>query len=428
MELAAGGFVMMAVFLFIVIRKAMSVVTAMIVVPIGFGLLAGAGQTMGGMIITSLIKLAPTACALVFAVYFFALMMDAGLFSPMVEWAVRWSEGDPVKVSLATSLVILVTACAGNGATVSLVAIGAFLPVYEQLKLPPMNLAILLATSSVVINLMPWGGTMLRVASALNVEIMDIFMPLLPTLLVGAAGNMAIAFWLGWQGRKTQVGAGRNNNVSDIAVPQEHSPSTGIFWSNVGLTIAVVVMAVFEVLPLPVTFMVGLALALLLNFRGARQQNAFFAKHAANVINIVLLVFAAAVFTGVLAGTGAIGAMGQAINNALPEAFGPHFGLVVAALSGPLNFIMTNDAFYYGIVPLLAETAQHFGLNAEEIGRASILGVTMNAISPLVAAVYIVAGLLKLEVTHMQLQVFPFAAFIYVLMVATALLSGAVPY
>jgi len=78
-------------------------------------------------------------------------------------------------------------------------------------------------------------------------------------------------------------------------------------------------------------------------------------------------------------------------------------------------------------VPILAETAGHFGVEPVEAARASLLGVNVHALSPLIAAIYLVSSLLKAEVGDMQRFGLPFALIIFLTMVATALLTGAVP-
>lgn len=429
LHLAASGFGMICTFLVLIMTRRLSVIAGLTLVPIAFGVVAGFGFDMSLMVMSAISSLAPTACALVFAVFYFAIMMDAGLFRPLVTRAVKFSGGDPLKVSVATVLVTIVTSLAGNGATTALVTIGAFLPIYDKLGMNRLNLAVLLATSSAVINLVPWGGTMLRVASGLQIDMMDVFIPLIPTLLVGVAANIGFAVYLG---RKARIKLGKVDSSENMweseQLSKQQSQSTVKFAFNAGLTVMVLLAAITQLVPLPVIFMVGFGLALSVNYPSLEAQKERIVSHAPNVVMIILLVLSASVFTGIFTGTGMVAAMGDVLLTIIPDSMGPYFGFIVALLSGPLTFIMSNDAFYFGIVPLLAEAAQHFGVTSVEIGRASMLGVVINAISPLVAAVYLVAGLLKKDVVDMQKAALPFAVFIYLTMILTALVSGAVPF
>jgi CitMHS family citrate-Mg2+:H+ or citrate-Ca2+:H+ symporter len=200
-----------------------------------------------------------------------------------------------------------------------------------------------------------------------------------------------------------------------------------LFWVNVSLTLALLACAVTQLLPLPLVFMIGFALGVLINYPKVSAQRDRISVHAANALPIVLLIFAAGVFTGILDGTGMVDAMGRSLLGLLPPEYGAYFGPIVALTSGPFTFVMSNDAYYFGIVPVLAETAGHFGVEPIEIARASLLGQTVHSLSPLIAPIYLVAGLLKVEVGELQRFGLPFAVLLYLLLVVVALVTGAVP-
>ncbi len=173
---------------------------------------------------------------------------------------------------------------------------------------------------------------------------------------------------------------------------------------------------------------VGFAVAAVVNYPKIASQRDRITAHAANALPIALLIFAAGVFTGILSGAGMVDAMGRSLLAITPDALGPYLGPVIAVMSGPFTFIMSNDAYYFGIVPVISETAGHFGLSAVEVARASLLGQTVHALSPLIAAIYLVASLLKAEVGDMQRFGLPFVIALQFLMIAVALATGAIPF
>jgi CitMHS family citrate-Mg2+:H+ or citrate-Ca2+:H+ symporter len=107
---------------------------------------------------------------------------------------------------------------------------------------------------------------------------------------------------------------------------------------------------------------------------------------------------------------------------------GRHLAVITAVASGPLTFVMSNDAYYFGIVPVIAEAAAHYGVSAAEIGRACLLGQNLHALSPLVAAVYLVVGLLDVEIGAMQRFALKWAAALAALLVLSAVVTGAIPF
>ncbi|PZO56179.1 MAG: citrate transporter [Alphaproteobacteria bacterium] len=426
--LAAIGFAMIATFMILIMTRTLSAVAALTLVPLIFGAFAGHSFDMTDMALSGVTALAPTAVTLVFAVLYFGIMTDAGLFDPLVRGAVRFAHGDPLRISIATATVATIVSLDGDGATTAIVTIGAFLPIYRRTGMNPLILAVLLGSANSIVNMMPWGGPMARVSSALNVPMLDIFVPLIPTILAGIAGVFTIAFVLGSLERKrvgvvaleTDLSASLFEREPGVERPQ-------LFWINLLLTLTLLCSAMAGLVPLPLVFMIGLALACMINYPRIAMQRDRISAHAANALPIVLLIFAAGVFTGVLDGTGMVDAMGRSLLALAPAEYGPYFGPLVALTSGPFTFVMSNDAYYFGIVPILAETAGHFGVEPAEVARASLLGQTLHALSPLIAAIYLVAGLIKVEVGELQRFALPFAILLNLLMIAVAVLTGAVP-
>ena len=64
---AALGLAMVVTFMTLIMTKRMSAISALIAVPIVFGLIAGAGPELGDMIIKGVLQVAPTALLLAFA-------------------------------------------------------------------------------------------------------------------------------------------------------------------------------------------------------------------------------------------------------------------------------------------------------------------------------------------------------------------------
>ncbi|MGE0046104.1 MAG: citrate:proton symporter, partial [Hyphomonadaceae bacterium] len=339
--LALIGFAMIAAFMVLIMTRALSATAALILVPIVFGLIAGHGLGLAAMALSGVTALAPTAVTLVFAVLYFSIMIDAGLFDPLVRGAVRYASGDPQKVALATAAVATVVSLDGDGATTAIVTIGAFLPIYRRIGMNPLILAVLLGSANSIINMAPWGGPMARVSSALNVPMMDIFLPLIPTMLAGIAGVFVIAFVLGALERKRLGVVQLETDASAALFEREQGAERPrLFWINLAMTLALLGVAIAGFVPLPLAFMIGLAAAMLINYPRLSMQRDRIAAHAGNALPIVLLIFSAGIFTGILDGTGMVDAMGRSLLALVPPQYGAYFGPLVALTSGPFTFVM----------------------------------------------------------------------------------------
>ncbi|MGP5868196.1 CitMHS family transporter [Pseudomonas aeruginosa] len=422
------GFTMVFVFMLLILTRRLSAIVALILVPVIFGLFLGLGTQMSEMIMGGLLQVAPTAIMLTFAILYFAVMYDAGLFEPAVRRIMRWAGDDPMRITLGTAALASIISLDGDGVTTVLVVVTAFLPVYLRLGMNPLILAVLLLLTNTVINIVPWGGPAARAASALHLDVLEIFLGLIPTMLVGLVYAFAVAWWLGKSERKRLgwvfSGARAVSPVQDREILSTHRPK--LFWANLILTTALVAAMVTSLGSLPVLMMVALAVALLINYPRLADQKARIAAHSETVLSVVALIFAAGAFTGILTGSGMVEKMSQALLSVVPETTGPYMSLVTALVAVPSTFVMSNDAWYFGILPILGGAAAQYGIDPMHIARASLLGEPVHALSPLVAALYLVASLVERDVGEVQRYCLGWALGSSVVLILAALATGAI--
>ena len=113
--------------------------------------------------------------------------------------------------------------------------------------------------------------------------------------------------------------------------------------------------------------------------------------------------------------------------------FGPYLAVITGVLSLPFTFFISNDAFYYGVVPILSQAAEAYGISAAEIGRASLVGQPVHLLSPLVPSTYLLVALVGVELgDHQRFTlkwtiITPFILLGIGLATATIPLSGGTP-
>ncbi|GAA3598244.1 CitMHS family transporter [Agrococcus terreus] len=422
------GFVMIAVFMTIVMTKRATPIVTLILVPLIFGLFAGAGLGIGDMIVEAVLNLAPTAGLLFFAIIYFGTMIDVGLFDPLIRLILRFVGHDPVKLVVGTALLTSVISLDGDGSTTFIIVTSALLPIYLKLGMSPVVLTVTAAMSNGVLNTVPWGGSTSRAAASLQLSPIDIFVPMIPAIVAGLLTVCVFAYFMGISERKrigtlslddrrvlaerepVAVGAaasGARAGGSSVAIRDDFSVPLDtqnmlavrpkarprLIWVNLVLTLATMTVLVADFTEPVVVFMVAAAVALVINFPEVREQSEQIKAHADSVISVVGMIFAATVLTGVMNGTGMVSAMAEWLVTVIPSDLGPVMAVIVGLLSIPFTFIMTNDAFYFGILPILAETATHFDISTIEMARASLVGQALHQSSPLVASFLLLIGL-----------------------------------
>jgi CitMHS family citrate-Mg2+:H+ or citrate-Ca2+:H+ symporter len=195
--LAFLGFSMIIVFMFLIITKRMSALVALITIPILFALLGGFGPGIGEMMLEGVMQVAPTGVMLMFAILYFGIMIDAGLFDPLVSKILGVVKGDPVKIVIGTAILSMLVALDGDGTTTYMITVSAMLPLYKRIGMNPLILTCIAMLSFGVMNMTPWGGPTARAVAALQLDVGDVFTPLIPVMIAGALWNVFTAFILG---------------------------------------------------------------------------------------------------------------------------------------------------------------------------------------------------------------------------------------
>jgi CitMHS family citrate-Mg2+:H+ or citrate-Ca2+:H+ symporter len=110
----------------------------------------------------------------------------------------------------------------------------------------------------------------------------------------------------------------------------------------------------------------------------------------------------------------------------IPDGMGPHMALVTGVLSLPLTYFMSNDGFYFGVLPVLAEAGAAHGVSPLEMARASLVGQPLHMSSPLVPAVYVLVGMARVEFGDHTRFVVKWAAAICLLILGAGVLFGTI--
>ncbi|MEU6163879.1 CitMHS family transporter [Streptomyces tanashiensis] len=460
------GFAMIATFLVLIMLKKMSPIAALVLIPALFCVAVGQGAQLGDYVIEGVGKLAPTAAMLMFAIVYFGVMIDVGLFDPIVRGILRFCKADPVRVVVGTAVLAAIVSLDGDGSTTFMITVSAMYPLYKRLGMSLVVMTGVAATANGVMNTLPWGGPTARAATALKLDAADIFVPMIPALGVGLLFVFVLAYVLGRRerrrigyltldealvpendsvlvaagggkggdgGRKATgatgdapgaaTGAGEPDGFKGLD-PNRATLRPRLYWFNAALTVALLAAMILELLPIPVLFLLGAALALTVNYPKMAEQKERIAAHADNVLNVAGMVFAAAVFTGVLTGTGMVKHMADWLVGAIPEGMGPHMALVTGVLSLPLTYFMSNDGFYFGVLPVLAEAGAAHGVSPLEIARASLVGQALHMSSPLVPAVYVLVGMAKVEFGDHTRFTVKWAALTSLVVLAAGILFG----
>lgn len=433
--LAILGFASLASFMLVVIKKWATALVAVVVIPIIVLLISGRGADLPEMVAAGIETVAPTAILLLFAVLYFGVMMDARLFDPVSRAIIRLSGGDPVKICVGTAVLALLVALDGDGTTSYMIICSAFLPIYRQLGINPLVIATISTMAlGTISGTTPWGGAATRAISVLGIDATDYFVHMLPAMLMMSASIIGLSYLLGRNARKNitaeriaevraDIGSGGHQRSEDGTVMTKATWRT---WANAACTVTLLVLLVLGVADLLVLFMLGFIIVLVLNHPRPSDQGEVIRAHAANAVPVVILVLGAGVFTGILTETGMTTAMANALISLIPDGAEGLLPAAAAVIGIPLSFFMANDAYFFGIVPVLAESAAQHSIPPEEMARAAVIGQMAHSIGPASAPLWVLLGLVRSSLGDFQRFAFLWVLTASLLYVVFAVLTGAI--
>ena len=398
------GLAIIFVIVGLLLTEKVSPVIAMVLVPFIGALLAGFDLAqikefyLDGT--TSVIQI---VVMFVFAILFFSIMGDAGVFKPLIDGLIKVTRGNVISVAVGTVLISVVAQLDGAGATTFLLVVPALLPLYQRLKMNPYMLFLLLAASAGITNMLPWGGPLARVATVLSADVEVIYRPLIMVQIIGITLTIIMAVILGMREKRriiaehgALVSGAEANHVAENADEKPLNPK--LFWANVAIFIAAMIVLFANLLPPAFVFMLGTSVALLVNYRTPKEQIACINANAGGAIMMATIILAAGTFLGTLKGAGMLDSISKDLVSILPQALLPNLHYVTGFFGVPLELVLSTDAYYFGLFPVGEQITTDVGVEPAKSGYAVMIGSIVGTfVSPFSPALWMGLGLANLS-------------------------------
>ncbi len=434
--LSAVGLATVLTIIVLLVSRKVAPVVALTLVPFVGALVAGFSfEEIGEYFATGLGSVAHVAAMFIFAISFFGVLQDAGLFKPMVNFLVKVSGGSVVSVAIGTAVIGMIAHLDGAGATTFLLTIPALLPLYHRLGMNPYLMMMLLATGAGIFNLLPWAGPLGRTAAVLELEPVALWYPLIPVQIAGAVLLVAFAAGLGMRER-SRIHAGgmwrpSGEGGTAVSLTNTGDPTLArpkLIWVNLAILLCVLGALVSGLMPAAYVFMIGLAVAVVINYPSVPDQMARMNAHAPNALLMGAIILSAGSLLGILNGTGMLRSIAADMVLVLPAGVVPHLHLVVGFFGLPLDLLLSTDAYYFALLPVVEQIVSPHGVSTTTTAYSLVIGNVIGTfLSPFSPALWLGLGLARLEIgMHLRYSFMPMWIFSLILMGFAAMI-GLIP-
>lgn len=412
---ALVGFLMIIAIVALLLKGKMSPIVVLTVVPTIAALILGFAPAEVMDFISEGIKTTTSNGILfIFSVIYFGVLADTGLFDVIVGWLVKKAGNNVIAVTVVTAIIATIAHLDGTTAVTVLITIPAMLPVYKRMKIDTRILLCITGACMGVMNLLPWGGPTARAATVLQMDATELWHMLIPIQIVGCVMNIVLAVLMGLLAIKQGAGAGKG--VEEAMDEKEKKEADalrkpkGFLIFNFLLTVGVIALLSIGFGKSYVVFMLGLCILLAVNYPDQKIQNKLVKKHAPAALSISATLFAAGAMVGIFDGTSMLTEMASAIMAIIPAALGKYIHFIFGLLALPLGLCVGTDAYFYGIMPLVMQVGETYGVASLNTALTMIIGKNLALmVSPLVPATYLAIGLTGTELKdHMKFSIAPY--------------------
>lgn len=394
------GYVMLILFVFLLLKGKISPVTLFILLPIGIALLCGYDiKTIFDYIKTGVTGTTSNAVMFCFAMMFFSVLTSTGVFDPIIDTLIRVLGRNVVGIFIAAGIITVIGHLDESATTTICLTVPFFLPIFRRLKVDVRQLILMIAIAMGVMNLLPWGGPMMRVSLATGLEATYLWHKLIPIQVFGMVTVLAMSIYFGVKAQKSESAEIALQVVSELR-QREQKKLDWKFFVNLAILVGVLYVLMTTKLTSYIVFMIGTALVMVINFPNQKDQNAEIKKAAPAAFFIIATILSSGVFLGILQGgdNSMLTQMANVLLSIIPPALGKHLHILMGLISAPLGLVFGNDPYLYGVLPLCIEVGSNYGISAEAMGICMAIGKNVAVMgSPVYPSTFLLLGMADLE-------------------------------
>ena len=346
------------------------------------GLIMGCSfRELNGMIWDGFGQVGGSVFLMVFAVAYFGILHEAGVFKVLVRGIMRLLGTNVTAVMIVTNLLSIGTQLDGSGATTCLCTLPPMRPVAEKFKIRPEAILLIFTFGSGSMLLLPWMPGFEQCMAYVGSDAYTGFrLAIVPFIVVTVLSFVACIIVAMVEKKR---GAGITKEQFEL-LRQEINESTKVEGGRKGVMIFDAVFTVILIVTMlagwtnaNVCFGIGLLIMLVVNFRTKEERDAYIAKQARTIANISITMFGLAAFLGVVDATGAMNDLAVFLTSGMSEGALRHLPLITCILGLPLEIFIGNASSAI-IIPAVAGLVAPLGIDSASYMAAYFASITCS--------------------------------------------------
>lgn len=341
--------------------------------PMIAALLMGFGPTeIATFAQNGLSRIVGTLCLVIFAILYFRILHESGLFQIMVDGVIRRLKGNVYSVIITTALISFLTQLDGSGTTTALCTIPPLKPMYDRMNISRETLLLIEGVASATLTMIPWGPSLNEACAYAGVDVYKVFKFLTPVMIFAIALTFVYCIILGRYEISRGAGVTEEewDEIKQAALNREKAARSrkGLLIFNSVFTLVLLIVLLLGLIKTIFAFVLGFFVLAAVNYPSAEKQTEFIRKNGGMIMQLVFTMMGVGVLVGINDGTGVIREMTGIILSEVPG-ISQHIVLIACIFSIVLT-ILTAQAKIAVIIPAIIGIVAPAGISAVQVTGA----------------------------------------------------------
>lgn len=399
------GIIVVVALIALLLTDRLSAPIALIMLPLIAALILGFSITdIAKWSANGFVSAASNCVVAIFAVTYFAMMNDQGIFDGIINAVTKKIGNSVVMAFVICWLVAVITSLGANSAPAILVTAPTMYPIFKKMKIRPINLAFIISLVAGIFQYLPYSSMTMSASVAMKTDASKLWLHLMPTYIFGLALSLVVSIIFGLLEGK-RIAAHKNDalalaeddsaNAKTVERSDWHR-KTRVF--NLLLTAVLLVVLLTNLITASVVFVIALFIALVVNFPNVRGQIGVIRKYAPMSMFVVLTFLTAGAYGTIMGKSGMMTAMVKCIISIFPASIGAHVPFILGVFGVPLGFVLGGAAYYNGLMPVLGGMASSYGISTTSYCATMMLGKGIGMLcSPTTPNLYLLTDMCKVS-------------------------------